>query len=187
MDPIYGGREANSTLAATYQQNIENTWEKIQSIRIEGKTYSIHWNVKVQCKPLGKENYNGYNNYMEVIGKEGRSSVTNNNHGKIRLVDKNEVSASSNNPMAHEFGHMLGLADRYNDKNGTDEGWNGNIMGSECGKGVVENRNIESIVTPAIREYKQKKSNYESEHSIMSLFFDYKHTYKINYRNAEKK
>lgn len=124
---------------------------------------------------------------MKVVGKKDRSNVVNNNRGNIRLVENSAVASDSDNPMAHEFGHILGLQDRYDDKKGTDEGWEGNIMGSICGEGVVEDRNIRSIVTPAVVEYKQNKEKYEQENWFMSIFSDYQYSYKINRQNTEKR
>lgn len=60
-------------------------------------------------------------------------------------------------------------------------------MGSICGEGVVEDRNIRSIVTPAVVEYKQNKEKYEQENWFMSIFSDYQYSYKINRQNAEKR
>lgn len=64
---------------------------------------------------------------------------------------------------------MLGLGERYTDKNGVNKGWEGNIMG-ESRTGYVEQRNIDRILKDAMKEYdkwvlypknKEKEFKYE--------------------------
>ncbi|UKI44249.1 MAG: hypothetical protein L6U16_00950 [Porphyromonadaceae bacterium] len=75
-------------------------------------------------------NFNGKNNYLKVAGPkdQGRSYVKNSNYGKIRSSD-----IENSNPMSHEFGHLLGLKDRYKGTH-TDLTWEFNIMGEPAGK-----------------------------------------------------
>ncbi len=49
---------------------------------------------------------------------------------------------------AHEFGHLLGLNDRYHKENGamvSDKGWENNIMGAESEIMRVDQRNLDGI------------------------------------------
>lgn len=54
--------------------------------------------------------------------------------------------------IAHEAGHLMGLADRY-DEHGPDEGWEDNIMGNM--DGGIEERNIREIID-RFKEYGPK-------------------------------
>lgn len=61
---------------------------------------------------------NGINNYFEVVraevdGRIVQSEVKNNNIGKIRESGRYGRPLAQDNPAAHEFGHLLGLKDRY--------------------------------------------------------------------------
>ena len=56
--------------------------------------------------------------------------------------------------MSHEFGHMLGLKDKYQ-KIGKDDyvtlkGWKGNVMGEYSGEGQVEIKNLDILLPKAI-------------------------------------
>jgi hypothetical protein len=49
---------------------------------------------------------------------------------------------------AHEAGHLMGLRDMYDKKTGKPlVGWEKNIMGSRSGVGVVQEMNIDDIIS----------------------------------------
>ncbi len=63
-------------------------------------------------------------------------------------------------PATHEFGHILGLDDKYNTQtNQSFKGWEQNMMGKSIG-GKVETRNIEELLEDAFKEYDKWIKNH---------------------------
>lgn len=63
-------------------------------------------------------------------------------------------------PAPHEFGHLVGLDDRYYGdlwaflgKSGPKPGWAGNIMAEPPGFGAVQQKNIDAILDNALEDY----------------------------------
>jgi hypothetical protein len=144
------GKDVLDKAAKDYKQNIMDNWSKdangnAWTTEHNGETYTINFdvNVSVNTQAASEKNrdYNGMNNYVEIVGSTGyRSNVTNNRDGTWAST------TSSDNAGAHEFGHMLGLKDRYTEtKQGSipHKGWESNIMGALGGR--VEQRNIDGI------------------------------------------
>ena len=128
-----------------------DTWGKQTSYMFEGKSYNISWNINVRTANQGeKRTFDGLNNYMEVRATNDVSGVAHSNWGHIRGVGRNGMSLAEDNPMPHEFGHMLGLKDHYHKIERslyvTDEGWEGNIMAAPAGKGQVDLRNLDILL-----------------------------------------
>lgn len=76
---------------------------------------------------------------------------------------------SADDPAPHEFGHLLGLKDRYKgvfesffSGDGPEPGWAGNIMGEPAGAGAVDQRNIDPILNRALKDYKGE-AKYETK------------------------
>ena len=132
---ILTGSKATNDLAKIYKNDIMSKWGSITAVKYKGNRYSVNWNVNVRV--IGKneaKDFNGINNYMEVVGS-GNSSVRNSNEGDIRSEGRNGRSLKDDCPMAHEFGHMLGISDKYitdskSNKYGQPKSpeWNGDIM-----------------------------------------------------------
>jgi hypothetical protein len=145
------GKDVLDKAAKDYKQNIMDNWSKdangnAWTVEHNGESYTINFdvNVSVNTQAASEENrdYNGMNNYVEIVGNSSyRSNVKGNMHDGVWAK-----TTSSDNAGAHEFGHMLGLKDRYTD---TDQGsvphkgWEGNIMGTSGGR--LEQRNIDGI------------------------------------------
>ena len=97
-----------------------------------------------------KKDYStGENNYFEVSETAATSSVKNKHVGIIRPIVNN------NNDMIHEFGHILGLKDRYikiieggRVEYSTQENYEGNIMAAEAGMGIIEPQNLTEALQP---------------------------------------
>ena len=185
---IIYGEYATQNLADQYKKNIMDNWGKMTTyIDGSGKNYHIIWCVNVMAtkKSLRKSemNFNGKNNYLKVAGPkdQGRSYVKNSNYGKIRSSD-----IENSNPMSHEFGHLLGLKDRYKGTH-TDLTWEFNIMGEPAGKGRVENRNIDQLLENPIK----MNTLFELGSSLIYRFtgkYFWKKTlnYYINFNNAQR-
>lgn len=126
-----------------------------------------------------QRNFNGVNNYMEVSDPNVKSvsSVKNTNEGKIRSGSMGSLELKSSNPMPHEFGHMLGLSDKYiKGKENISYGkpisdkWKGDIMGMKSGAGKVSSKTmsgvlakplkLNSIINPANTKNKLKVNYY---------------------------
>ncbi len=54
----------------------------------------------------------------------------------------------SQSTVVHEAGHVFGHDDRYTDRHGADEGWEGNAMASS--DGVLEAKNFEEVIDAAL-------------------------------------
>jgi RHS repeat-associated protein len=151
---ILTGSKATDELAKSYQQNIMNNWGQMNTYVYDQFIYHLDWNINVRVAKEGEKMvYDGTNNFMEVTDKG--SKVENSNHGKIRGKGWNEKTIEETNPMSHEFGHMLGLKDKYQKiyKNDyvTLKGWKGNIMGEYSGEGQVEMKNLDILLPKAIK------------------------------------
>lgn len=151
-------------LAANYKASIDGSWGAFNEVKIGGKWYNLDWNVSVTNIGVsdGEFDQDG-NNYMEVSNKT--SEIKNWYKGRIRIP-----RGAADTPMAHEFGHMIGLRDRYNKLNGRtypEEGWEGNIMAEEVGFGVVEPRNLEEVLFLPVKTFlsgeKEYKIKYKKE------------------------
>ena len=150
---ILTGSKATDELAKSYQQNIMNNWGQMNTYEYDQFIYHLDWNINVRVAEEGEKMvYDGTNNFMEVTD-EG-SWVKNSNHGKIRGKGWNEKPLEETNPMSHEFGHMLGLKDKYQKIGGKDyvtlKGWKGNVMGEASGEGQVEMKNLDILLPKAI-------------------------------------
>ena len=151
---------ASEELIKQYYDNIMQNWGVYTNYTdiLTGDIYSLKWDINVQSV-MSQDDVdfdNPANNYYLAI--RGKSKVIDTNRGKIRT----DFSVRPN-PMAHEFGHNLGLIDRYeNDDYYAVPHSKGNIMAEEAGKGVVSVSNIQTIVQPAlfdhsIRNFGRKK------------------------------
>ncbi|MCF2446941.1 RHS repeat-associated core domain-containing protein [Dyadobacter sp. CY345] len=162
---VYGSGATKAT-ASLMQRDIMAKWDKGFSVKdAAGNSYNVKFDVKVGVYG-GKEkadpfiipeswNPNNRDNFVEVgatLGEVGRSFVSGGDEGEWRGVGRNGMNLSQDNPAAHEFGHMLGLDDRYDDKKGPHPGWGNNIMG-DSQKGNADQRNINSIVGDAMKAY----------------------------------
>ena len=132
---ILKGDNATKELAQIYQKDIMSKWGSIEAVKYKDVTYNVKWDVNVRVMDQGEiEDFNGTNNYLTVIGDK-TSYVKNSNEGEIRSEGRNGRSLESDCPMSHEFGHMLGISDKYVTKHDSDmygqpisSKWAGDIM-----------------------------------------------------------
>ena len=178
------GPLANVELAQSFRQNIMDTWGQHKTYNHKGTNYDLNWDIKVLVKqPNTKEIDDGKTNYLDVT-TDIQSAIygVGGTHGKIRRFFKKEE-----NPMAHEFGHILACMDHYIQlENGyiPEEGWEGNIMGESAGRGKVEYKNLYIILNTILNMYHD--SNDQQIALKWGVFsfgqFDY-----IEYRNNTNK
>ena len=109
----------------------------------------------------------GDNNYIEVVKKASPDSrvYPSMNTGMWETPSQNHDDAP------HEFGHLLGLRDRYGLYSSSDgkrhsipnSGWDGNIMAEHEGK--VEQRNIDAIFKgckiESTTDWKKNRTHHE--------------------------
>jgi len=130
-----------------------------------GNSYNVKFDVsvllydgKAQSDPfLIPESWDSTNrdNFIEVgnsLKQVGRSFVQGGDEGEWRGTGRQGMSLAQDNPAPHEFGHLMGLRDRYADAKGRNPGWKGNIMG-ESATGKVEQRNISGMIGDAMKAY----------------------------------
>ena len=158
---------ASAELLKAYYENIMQNWGAVTSYTdlLTGNEYTLNWQVSVKDKKDLKDDdrYNPANNFYITIS--GNSSVTNTSNGFIR-----SDFSKRPNPMAHEFGHNLGLRDRYeNSKYYEAPGSQGDIMYEEAGKGKVSAQTMLPVVQPAL-----------FNHNIGKLFGKRKTVFHIN-------
>lgn len=187
---ILYGDDISDDLVKEYQRKIDEVWGKKDKCR----PYTVKWDVTVVKETENDEeqndeeqNYDGKNNYMEVQPKTGpdskkRSGVINNCHGYIRQVGRLGLSLKQDNPMAHEFGHMLGLADRYKNVGETsvpDKGFEHDVMGAKT---------IEAIITVSDLHLLEifDEPLFRTKH--LPVFSDrLQYEYKRNFSNRQKR
>ena len=183
---IYG-KHATNQLAKIYQDDIMANWGSMKTYEHEGKTYNLTWDVNVRA--VGKNfdyNLDGKSNYLEVI-VGNNSGVGKTNIGYIRPNGRNGMSINEDNPMSHEFGHIIGLYDKYI-KDGESSkpispDWKGNVMAEPAGVGKVEKKNLDILFSKIMEAYKE--NNESSWNRFWNSIFGY--DYNINDQNREER
>lgn len=146
-------RGIGTNVAKYFEKSILDTWDKGWKYTTEdGTSYDVKFDVSVRLKTLGeKVEFNGENNYIKVINSTSYLSRTSINIGVW------SKGTALKNSAAHEFGHILGLDDKYDynsDERNPLPGEDNIMSGSYDEKGnkrVVEQRNINTILLEAIQ------------------------------------
>jgi hypothetical protein len=114
-------------------------------------------------------------NFIEVTDSaEATSFVRGGDEGTWRGRGRNGVSLADDDPAPHEFGHLLGLQDRYDDLHGDRlrsnpneaKRWAGNIMREPAMAGRVEQRNINNAVGDALDRFLDARSELKAQTGI---------------------
>ncbi len=142
------GTDVN-TAAKMYKNNIVNNWCKDKNgncwtTEYNGESYNVSFNINVSVDNTAKyernRDYDGKKNYIGIdyVVPGNRNEVSNSNNGLWKYT------SSADNSGGHEFGHLLGLKDRYTDGKGAHIGWENNIMSKVQSK--PDQRNIDAII-----------------------------------------
>lgn len=155
---IYGAG-ATQAIAGQMQTDIMGAWNKGWTYTDKnGQAYNVKFNVTVQMyNPAdasaspglfsGANNPWNTDNYIQVNANDKTSFVRGGDEGEWRGQGRNGQTFAQDNPAPHEFGHILGLMDRYLKGGGTQAGWAGNIMAEPAMMGAVEQKNIDAIMS----------------------------------------
>ena len=132
---ILYGAGASKSVVAQMQKDINSRWGGAFSAKSsDGKqTFNVNVNVNVGLYD-GKEkndpwiipeswNPSNRDNFIEVGAGDKRSYVVGGDEGEWRNQGRQGMSLSQDDPAPHELGHLLGLGDKYTDKNGPNKGW----------------------------------------------------------------
>jgi RHS repeat-associated protein len=159
-----------------FQKQINNAWSKDKNGEAwtytkDGKSYEVSFDIKViagnsNLSDKENRNYNGENNYIKIVDGNDysyKSNVAGNYHDGVWAKDTKEAY--------HEFGHLLGLQDRYlKDANGNavlnkngeampeSTSYKGNVM-AQYG-GIVEQKNINAFLSIPFNQYNSLKIIY---------------------------
>jgi RHS repeat-associated protein len=157
------GSGATKSVANQMQKSINNKWGGNFTAKSSNGT-NFNVNVKATVSLYGgkeksnpfliPESWNSDNrdNFIEIGSDTKRSYVTGGDEGEWRGKGRNGQTLAQDDPAPHEFGHLLGLDDRYTDDKGADKGWENNIMG-DSKNGKVEQINIDAILEDAMKAY----------------------------------
>ena len=196
LNVILFGEAADMSLATMYELFLYSRWGNMNTFTYDGIQYDVQWNINVSYDSrLTKESkegfdFDGMNNYMEVLYKETdeeRSEVNNSHWGIIYRNRDERADCPSKYSMAHEFGHLLGLKDRYNSSGAaTSEKYEGNIMHKV--DGVVNDLNMQGILNRPLFD----NASYEKDRRAQRFFLNrsfkpVQGIFHINYKNREKK
>lgn len=183
------GAGATKQVISQMQRDVNSRWGGNFSAQTSDGRQKFKVNINVNISLYeGKEkndpyiieeswNPNNRDNFVEIGAADKRSYVTGGDEGEWRSQGRNGLTLAQDDPAPHEVGHLLGLDDRYTDKDGPNKGWENNIMGSSQ-KGKVEQRNIDGILGDAMKAYEvwlQDKNNVGKEFK-----------YEINTNNPNK-
>jgi RHS repeat-associated protein len=169
---IYGA-DATNALASKTQNDILRAWSgQTYTDPTTGTVYNVNFDVKVIIYEGVERNeslfipetYDPTNrdNFIEVKQTDENTNPSHVWKGDEGVWSTSDLANFNGFTAAHEFGHLLGLADQYvegpKDENGNrtstiNSGWEGNIMG-EYG-GDVQQRNIDALAAPLIVEYNE--------------------------------
>ena len=165
---VLTGQLATQELADIYKQGIMDTWSPLESVNVGGTNYSITWDIDVSVdNSIDLDNgdlpmRDGMTNYLQVVatsykngGNDAQSGVNINGYtGHIRNYGRSGYSLSDDNPIGHEFGHLMGLTDKYQyvQRNGTNitsrpisDKWIASVMGTKSGDGYVKPYELDII------------------------------------------
>ena len=179
---IYG-KNATHQLAKIYQDDIMANWGSMKTYEHEGTTYNLTWDVNVRAVSKNfKHDYDGKSNYLGVIDGT-KSYVIGTNQGEIRSNGRNVKNLTDDNPMSHEFGHIIGLYDKYVKElnKPITPYWEGNVMAEEAGMGKVEKKNLDILFGKIMEAYKE--NNESSWNRFWNSLFGFE--YYINNQNRE--
>ena len=175
-------------------EDIKNTWGKITEYSHGDEIYSVVWDVNVRVISDGEKiNYDGKNNYMEVLNSSEISKVIETNHGKIRSKGRGGRDLKNDNPMSHEFGHFLGLKDKYIK---SEDGkysyiipeWKGDIMAEPCYKTdrKISQYTLMHLLLNPIKYHQDRSRFVNFWTSLFNINYQISTTYKINKHNRQK-
>lgn len=140
---IIYGEYATDELAKIYQNKIDEVWGAERTFHYNDDVFNLIWDVSVRKIEDNEEMvFDGINNYLDIPESIDRSGIYKRtmNTGKLRDLGRHGMSIVEDNPAAHEFGHLLGLIDRYVDGDNT-------IWSNYRGDVMREPSNMPSYVT----------------------------------------
>ena len=152
VDIIIYGALATDDLAELYLLNIKATWGLLDTYIFEGLEYMLDWRISVKAiqEELSEDDFrfDGKTNYMKVIEDGNSSFVVNSHKGEIRVP-----RTSKDNAMGHEFGHMIGMKDKYVEEKGSpiSPEWNYNIMHDIIG--AADEKNLDILLNNPLRAH----------------------------------
>lgn len=187
------GKDATQKAASDVQKQIMGAWGKNGSKEWTytddgGQVYNVKFDISVKLYGnkeksdpfLISESWNPKNrdNFIEV--DNGKVKALFEKEGQLAYVQGGDEGLWSTDPLllnavAHEFGHLFGLMDRYDENGNQMRGWENNIMSSAVtqrdskGKvvsytiGNVEQRNVDAVLKEAMDKHKKAKDKDKEE------------------------
>jgi RHS repeat-associated protein len=141
------GKGATNEVSATMQADIMQDWNiGAKYTDKDGNEFAVKFDVNVKVKERGDRLKSG-DNIVRVKNNVSRSySGGNKGTWRGKGTDGNDLRKDSD-PAPHEFGHFIGLKDRYDRKTSDAHvGWIGNVMAMPAGQGKVDTRNIFAVL-----------------------------------------
>lgn len=174
---IYGS-DASQNLANEFERQIQQEWSQNSATGlpwtyadpVSNKIYNVTFNVNIKLYSTRNTNevpryldgpYTSWNrdNFIEITADDSTSEVRGGDEGTWRSQGRDGQTLALDNPAAHEFGHLLGLPDRYF-KSGPyidqpHPEWAGNIMAMDAGHGRVQQRDIDAVLSAGVAQHRR--------------------------------
>ena len=180
---VYGSGASNQTIS-TMKSNIMKEWGARSNgsnwthTDSNGKVYDVVFDVNISQYDKndpskepglfsGRNNPFNRDNFIELDNNAKRSFVSGGDEGIWRAKGRNGMSLAQDDSAPHEFGHLLGLDDRYTAA-GPYAGWAGDIMAEPAMQGAVSQKNIDGIVGDAVKGLVTLQDQLKSINNLIS-------------------
>lgn len=178
---IYGSG-VSSSVANQIQTNMMNDWNQGWTYKDSdtGQEYTVSFNVNVDVydKKNSSEGPGFFSNKNNSFNRDNfieiGANATDVARSYVRSGDEGKWRGYGTDPSSHEFGHLIGLKDRYTDASGADLSWAGNIMAEPAGAGIVEQKNIDALAAPLVKSF-----NYQKNKSYVQKDILYQRIYNV--------